>query len=136
MIRLLVRTLIYFGSAAIAILITSTVLEDFTVQTDGFIIAVVVYALVQTIMGPFIIRLAAKNATAFLGGTGLIASFVALLVATAFGNSLSISGVATWIAATVLVWLITAVMTMVLPLVLVKMGLEQARTEPAVKKGL
>ena len=54
-------------------------------------------------------------------------TFVALLIASTIGDALSISGVATWIAATVLVWLVTALATLLIPLLLVKMGIEAAR---------
>lgn len=60
---------------------------------------------------------------------GLVASFVALFVATLVGNSLTISGGATtWIAATVIVWLATALATVLLPFILIKAGIESARS--------
>ncbi len=84
--------------------------------------------MIQSVISPFLARFAAKNATAFLGGVGLVATFVALVAATALGDSLTITGgVETWIAATVIVWLVTALATLLLPLALVKAGVESAR---------
>jgi MFS-type transporter involved in bile tolerance (Atg22 family) len=71
----------------------------------------------------------ARNANAFLGGVGLVTTFVALLLAQTFGDALTIDGVGTWIAATVLVWLATAIATLLIPLILVKLGVEAARRE-------
>lgn len=128
MIRILVRTLVYFGSAAIGILVASLVLDDVEVQASGFVTVVVVYAIVQSILTPFTAKFAAKNASAFLGGTGLLAAFLALLVASMLGgDALSISGVGTWVAATVVIWLVTALATLVLPFFLVRVGLDAAR---------
>lgn len=128
MIRLLVRALIYLGSAAIGIAVAALVLDDVRVETTGFVAVVVVYAVLQTVLTPFITRVALKNATALLGGTGLVAAFVALAVAVALGDALTITGgVGSWLAATVIVWLTTALTTLLLPMLLVKAGIESAR---------
>ena len=127
-IRLLLRALIFLGSAALGLVIAAQLLDDVEVTTSGFITVVVIYAVIQSVISPFLARFAAKNATAFLGGVGLVATFVALVAATALGDSLTITGgVETWIAATVIVWLVTALATLLLPFALVKAGVESAR---------
>lgn len=130
MIRLLIRILIYFGSAAVGILAASLLLEDVHLETTGFLAVVIVYAVVQSVMTPFVTKMAAKNATALLGGTGLLAALLALVVAVALGDALSISGgVGVWLAATVIVWLVTALATLLLPLGLVMLGVDAARAQ-------
>ena len=53
-----------------------------------------------------------------------MATLVALIVATLYGDALSIrGGLTTWILATLIVWLVTAAATFLLPLVLIKAGL-------------
>jgi hypothetical protein len=126
MVRLLVAALIQLAAAAVGILAANALLDDVTLHTNGFITVVLIYTVIQMIIGPFIFKVAAKNARAFLGGIGLVSTFVALLAATFVGNALEISGVSTWIAATVIVWLVTALATLVLPLVLVKAGVQSA----------
>ncbi len=128
MLRFLIRTLIFLGSAAIGLVAAALILDDVRLQVSGFIVAVLLYAVIQSVIAPFIAKVAAKNATALLGGVGLVAAFIALLATSLIGDSLSISGgVVTWISATVIVWLVTAVATLLLPLILVKLGLEAAR---------
>lgn len=73
-------------------------------------------------------KFTARNAAAFLGGVGLLATFVALLVSSLVGDSLVIHGVSTWISATVIVWLTTAVASLLLPFLLVKAGVDAARS--------
>lgn len=131
MIRLVVRGLVFLVSAAIGIWVASMVLDDVNVEASGFMTVVVVYAVIQMVISPFIMKVTAKNATAFLGGSGLIATFVALWVASLLGDALSISGVATWIAATVVVWLVTALGTLMLPFLLVRAGVQSARARRA-----
>lgn len=128
MIRILIRAAVFLGSAAIGLIAASLILDGFDLEVSGFIMVVVIYALVQSIISPFLLKFAARNAAAFLGGVGLVATFVALLVAKYVGDALSISGgVGTWIAATVIVWLATAIATLILPFALVKAGVQSAR---------
>ena len=128
MIRLLLRTVIFFASAAIGLLVAAALLDDVTVTAGGFIVVVVVFAAIQTVIAPFLARVAQRNASALLGGIGLVATLVALIVATLIGDSLTIEGgVTTWLATTFIVWLATALATLLLPIALVKAGVEAAR---------
>lgn len=126
MIRMLIRAAVFFASAALGILVASWVLDDVRIQVSGFLAVVVIYSVIQLVISPFVMKMAARHATAFLGGSGLVATFLALLVAVAWGDALSISGVGTWIAATVVVWLTTALATLALPFLLVKAGVQAA----------
>lgn len=126
-IRLLIRLAIYLVSSTVGLLVADAILDDMTVEASGLVTVVVIFTVAQAILGPFIAMTVARNANAFLGGVGLVTTFVALLIASTIGDALSISGVATWIAATVLVWLVTALATLLIPLLLVKMGVEAAR---------
>jgi NhaP-type Na+/H+ or K+/H+ antiporter len=61
-----------------------------------------------------------RYAPAFLGGIGLVSTFVALLLANLLTDGLQISGAVTWVLATLVVWLVTALGTLLLPLLLLK----------------
>jgi hypothetical protein len=105
------------------------VADDVSVSSSGFVFAVVLFAVIQSVIAPFLARFAARNASAFLGGIGLLSTFVALVATTIIGDSLRIEGGAvTWISATVIVWLATAAATLSLPLLLVKAGVRSARS--------
>lgn len=131
MIRLLIRTIIFFASSAVGLVVADLLLDDMSVKAGGFLIALVIFAVLQTVIAPFIARVTAKNATALLGGAGLISTFIALVVAHVVGDSIEISGASTWIAATVIVWLATALATLLIPVILVKMGVRAARRNRA-----
>lgn len=128
MIRFVVRAAIFLVSAAIGLLVAAGLVDGVDVTPSGFLVAVVLFAVIQSVLSPFIAKVAAKNAAALLGGVGLLSTFVALWLTTLIGDSLTIDGgVATWITTTVIVWLATALATLLLPLVLVRAGLEAAR---------
>ena len=128
MIRFLVRSLIFLVSAAVGLLVAAWLVDGVAVTAGGFLVAVVLFAVIQSILTPFLAKVTATNATALLGGVGLLSTFVALWLTTLIGDSLTIDGgVSTWLAAIVIVWLATALATLLIPLILVKFGVEAAR---------
>lgn len=130
MLRFLIRLAIYLGTAALALVITSLILPGFRISASGFLIAIGVFALAQSILTPFIINMARKYAPAVLGGIGLVSTFVALLIASFFPGGLAISGIDTWVLASLIVWLITALGGWLLPLLILRGKL----ADPAPKK--
>lgn len=132
MVRMLIRAAIFLGSAALGLLAATWLLPEVKLGWSGWIVAVVVFALIQSIINPFMLKLAAKNAPAFLGGIGLVSTFVALFVASLFPAGLAISGFRTWILATLVVWLVTAIATMFLPMIFLKKAVDKKRSGSAI----
>jgi hypothetical protein len=129
MIRFLVRAVVFLVSAAVGLLVAGAVVDGVSVGASGLIATVVVFAVLQSVLAPFFAKVAARNAPAFLGGIGLVSTFVALLAATTLTESLTITGGAvTWLAATVVVWMATALATLALPVLLAWVGLESRRS--------
>lgn len=120
MIRFLLRIAIFLGSSAIGLLVAAWLVPGVSVSAWGFITAVVIFAVAQAILSPFFLKMASRYASAFLGGIGLVSTLVALFLASVLTHGLSIRGIGSWIAATVVVWLVTAVATVVLPALFVK----------------
>ena len=120
MVRFLLRIAIFLGSSAIGLLVASWLVSGVTLRPLGFLTAVVIFTVAQAILSPFFLKMANRYASAFLGGIGLVSTFAALFLASLFSSGISISGIGSWIAATVVVWLVTAVATVVLPTLLLK----------------
>lgn len=120
MVRFLIQIAISLVTAAIALLVAAWILPDFRLELGGFVIAVAVFTIAQAILAPFIFNVARQHASALLGGIGLVSTFAALLVASLFPGGLIISGVVTWILATLIIWIITALGAWLLPLIFLK----------------
>ena len=120
MVLLLLRAAIFLGSAAIGLLVAAWLVPGMSVSASGFIVAVVLFALAQAILSPFILKMASRYAAAFLGGIGLVSTLVSLILASIFTDGLRIEGLGSWVWATVVVWLVTAVATMLLPLIVLR----------------
>ena len=115
MIRFLLRVAVFLGSSAIGLLVAAWLIPGVSVSPLGFITAVVIFTVAQAILSPFFLKMASRYASAFLGGIGLVSTLAALILASLLSNGLSIRGIGSWIAATVVVWLVTALATLVLP---------------------
>lgn len=120
MIRLLLRTAVFLGSAAIGLLAAAWLVPGVSVSVYGFITAVVIFALAQAILSPFFLKMASRYATAFLGGIGLLSTLAALILASVLTHGVSIRGIGSWVFATIVVWLVTALATLLLPVLIIK----------------
>jgi hypothetical protein len=129
MVVFLIRAVVFVASAALGLLLTSLLVDGFRVSAGGFGITVVVFAVIQSVLAPFIGLVAKKYAAAFLGGVGIVSTFIALLVAHQFTGALQITGTSAWVLSTFLVWLITAAATLLLPMVMFRRALQARRAE-------
>ena len=107
MIRFLLGVATHLLLSALALLVAHWLLADVTLQLGGFLVAVAIFTLAQSILGPFVFNMARKYASALLGGVGLVSTFLALWVSTLFSGGIEISG-AGWVLAPLIVWIITA----------------------------
>lgn len=128
MIRLLIRAAIFLVTAALGLLVAMWILPDVHLSSSGFITAVLVFAIAQSVLSPFIFKMAHRHAPAVIGGIGLVSTFVALLIASLFPGGLVIDGVVTWVLATLIVWIVTALGAWLLPLIFLKKRAEERRS--------
>jgi len=124
-IRFLISAAIWLATAAIGLLIADLVLDDFSLDAGSFILVVIVFAAIQSIMTPFFAKMAASRARALMGGVGLAATFLALLVSSWIFDGFQISGASTWLLATLIVWLVTMIGAWLLPLIFLKRRVDQ-----------
>lgn len=135
MVLFLIRALIFVLSAALGLIVADLLLPGFQIEWAnpwGFLLAVVIFAVLQSVLSPWIARVAQRNAPALLGGIGIISTLVALVVVAIIpGAGLSIGQpfVLTWVLAPVVVWLVTALATWLLPFVFIRKKLDERRDE-------
>ena len=126
-IRLLVSFVLQLAANAWGLLVADWVLEDVTVSGTAFLVAVLIFTVVYAIAQPFLTQLALSSATALRGATALVATLIGLIVTSLLSDGLSISGGLTWLEATVIVWIVSLLGTLVLPLIFVKKKVEEKR---------
>jgi uncharacterized membrane protein YvlD (DUF360 family) len=114
------RTGLAVAANAVGLIVAAAILDGMGLDASGFIIAVLIFSGVQMLMRPAITSFALKYQPAFSGSSAVVAAFIALVVTTIVSDGLTIDGVGTWIAATVIVWLISLVGAIVLPMIFLK----------------
>jgi putative membrane protein len=128
MVRLLLGLLVQLLSNALGLLVANWVLDDVEVSGPAFVVAVAIFTAVYGLAQPFLTQLALSRAPALRGGVALVATLVGLIVTAAVSDGLSVSGGAlTWIEATVIVWLVSLVGVLLLPLVIIRTKAEEKR---------
>ena len=120
MVRLLINVGITLLANAVGLGVAAYVLDDMTVTTSAFLIAVVIFTVVYALAQPMLTQMAISAAPALRGGVALVATLLGLIITTLLTDELSISGIETWIAATVIVWLASLVGALLLPLVFLR----------------
>lgn len=106
--RLLFQVLSQLVLASIALIVVNLTLPGVEVSVSGFLVAIAVFTVAHAILGPFVLSLAQRYAAPLAGGVGLIATLLALWVATLFPGGITIHGLQSWILAPIIVWFITA----------------------------
>jgi len=126
MIRMLIGFVIQLVANALGLIVASWVLDDVTISGTAFLVAVVIFTVVYAIAQP-VFTMWAVNIPALRGGVALVATLVGLIITSLVSDGLSIKGGVTWIAATVIVWLVSLLGVFVLPLIFVKKKVEERR---------
>jgi DNA-directed RNA polymerase specialized sigma24 family protein len=114
---ILLRAGSLLASWAIGLLVAAWTVLRVSLSVPGFIVAVVVFTVMQAILSLSILKLPHRYASLLLGGTGSALTIVALILGSVLTQGLTIEGMASWLATTVVVWLVT---TITLPELLIR----------------
>lgn len=114
MTRMLIRVLLALAGNALGLWVASLFLDDMNVSGAAFVLAVVIFTVATVVLEPFIRKVASEHVSILESFTTLITTFLALVVVDLLSDGLSISGVVTWVLATVIVWLLTLLFQVVL----------------------
>ena len=124
MFAFLIRALTFIVSAAVGLILADLLLEGFHIDwTDwwGFLLAVLIFALIQSVLAPLVSRLTRRHAPALLGGIGIISTFISIVVVVLIpGAGIGVSQPLAWVVAPLIVWVVTAVATWLVPPLFIK----------------
>lgn len=127
MIRLVFRTLIGLVANAIGLIVAAALLDGMELDAGGFLLAVLVFTVVFALAQPFLAMQFRASAPAMLGGVALISSLAALIITDLVSDGFEITGIGTWIAAAVIVWVVSLLAAFVLPFLGLKRFIEERR---------
>ena len=128
MIRFLIRLVIWFLAALIGIIAADLLLSGFSVSGwTSYVFVAAIYAVIQSLIAPLMNQYIERNAKMFMGGVGIFSTLIALIVTNLISGALTISGIGTWIAAAIIVWLFGALAAWILPFFIVKRVVNERR---------
>ena len=113
--QLLLRAVVLLASWAIGLLVVAWIVPGVWLSVPGFVVAVVVFAVMQAILSLSILKVPHRYLSLLLGGTGLALTIAALALASTLTHEITIDGMASWLASTVVVWLVTTIGAITLP---------------------
>lgn len=115
MVKFLLSALVYLIADAVGLLLAVLILPNFTISAMSFLLAVVIFSLVEAAAHPLLTRFGPKDVPQLQGGIALIAVAVGLLVTDLLMPAMAIGGVSNWLAATLLVWIGSLIAAIILP---------------------
>jgi hypothetical protein len=130
---MLIRAAIFLVSAFLGLVVADLLLPGFFLHWNdwwGILLAVVIFAVLQSILAPWLLRVTRRHAEALIGGIGLLSTFVALLIAVLIpAAGIGIDGPVAWIVGTLIVWLVTALASWLLPPLFIKRRVDARRKD-------
>ena len=128
MIRFLVNFAVYMAAAAIGLLVADIVLDDLSINYPvGFLIAAVLFGLIQAIIEPLMASITQKNAQMLTGGVGLFSALIALFVTATISDNISVDGVTGWFLSALIIWLASMFAGFILKVTIAKRFIQQVR---------
>ena len=131
MITFLFRALLYVVSAGLGLIAADLLLDGFQIQWDrwwGFVICILIFAVLQSVLAPWVSRIADRYAPVLMGGIGIFSTLIALIVVVLLPiGGLRIVDLTGWLLGAVIVWLVTAIGSVLLPLIFLKKKVDQRR---------
>ena len=120
MIRLVISAGVKLLANALGLITAAVVLDDVTITGAAFVIAVLIFTVVEVLADPLLTKISLTSVPALRGGVALVTTFLGLVITAAVSDGLSISGTTTWTLATLIVWLAALAAALILPLLFVK----------------
>jgi hypothetical protein len=134
-ITFLFRALLYIVSAGLGLIAADLALDGFQIEWSkwwGFVICILIFALLQSILSPWITKIADRYAPVLLGGIGIVSTLIALIIVVLLPiGGLRIVDAAGWILGSVIVWVVTALGSVLLPMIFLKRRVADKRARRA-----
>ncbi|AZH78235.1 MULTISPECIES: phage holin family protein [Microbacterium] len=131
MITFLFRGLMYVVSAGLGLIAADLLLDGFQIQWDkwwGFVVCVLIFAILQTVLSPWVSKVADRYAPVLMGGIGIVSTLISLVVVVLLPiGGLRITDLTGWLLGAVIVWLITALGSVLLPLLFLRKKVDAAK---------
>ena len=106
--KFLLGWLLSLAANAIALIVCWLLLPDFNLSFPiGFIVAVVLFGIFSAFFSWLVFKLLRDKGSSVVALTGLVSTFLALLLTSLLTDGLDIESVTAWVLGTLIIWLIS-----------------------------
>jgi hypothetical protein len=116
---ILLRAVALLASWVVGLLLAAWVVPGVSLSIPGFVVAAVVFGVAQAILSLSVVKVPHRYASLILGSSGLGLTIAAFIVASTLTQGLAIDGMTSWLATTVVVWLVTTIGAIMVPELLI-----------------
>lgn len=120
MMRIVAAVALRLLANAAGLLIAAVVLSGFRVTAAAFVVAVLIFTVVEVVLDPLMIKISLKYAPVLRGGVALVTTFLGLVVTSVVTDGMTIRGLSAWLIGALIVWLGGVLAALLLPLVVFK----------------
>jgi hypothetical protein len=104
-----IRLLTSLAGIAVGIVVSATLLDDFSIDAGALVVATILFWIVHLVVQFLALRVLVRQPSVALAGLLALAStIVALIVVNLLVSGMSIHGASTYVLATLIIWLATA----------------------------
>ncbi len=114
---LVTRAVIALAANAVALLLAALLLDGVRVKPLFFLLLVAVFTVISLLVTPTLTAFVKENAAPIASLAGLIAAFVALVITVLVSDSLRVTGLVSWVMATLIMWVAALIVQYISPLV-------------------
>lgn len=131
MISFLFRGLMYVISAGLGLIAADLLLDGFQIQWSewwGFLICTLIFAIIQSVLSPWVAKMATRYVPVLMGGIGIVSTLISLIIVVLLPiGGLRITDLTAWLLGSVIVWLIAALGSVLLPMLFVRKKVTAAK---------
>ena len=127
MVRTLIKIALTIVGNAIGLLVVWLLLDDVHIEFSGFILALLIFTVAELVLEPLIEKLISEHAEKLRFVTSLVTTYLALLITDVVSDGLNITGVTTWILATLIVWVAVMLASVILTFLFARKVVKEVR---------
>lgn len=129
MLKLIAHTSLALLSNAVGLIGASILIDGFSIDGVSFLIAVGIFTAATAILSPLVLKIAVRNAPYLVGGIALVTTLIGLIVTDLLSDGLTVDGFGTWFIATFVVWIVSIIGSLTLPLILFRQALAEKKQD-------
>jgi putative membrane protein len=127
------RGVIVIVANAIGLIAAGLLVSEFSINIGGFATAVLIFTITTVAASPLLQRAVEKGIPKLLGGIALFTTLLGLVVTNWLSDGLEVTSTAAWVMAAAIIWLVSVLISLVLPKLLLSKPTEVEKLDETIE---